>query len=183
MKWRSLNQILNWVMMGAAVGSSVLALGFLVRSFVTREQSRLPYLEQSEKLMEEYYRLQNGVEGQREAIQKVNSQIEAALGAAEKSPADVRIAAMRQDIDTLRGRIGQLEGAISESPTKAISLPLLKQDIENVKVSLQREIESSNKQIDRIYDQNKWFIGLMVTMTIGFVSMVIAHVVQLKKAL
>jgi len=173
-------------MMAAAVGSAALALGFLVRSFVTREQSKqsgMMWSEQSGKLMEEYALLANGVEGQRQAIQKVNSQIEAALGAAEKSPADVRIAAMRQDIDALRGRIGQVEGAILETPTKAVSLPLLKQDIENVKVSLEREIESSNKQIDRIYDQNKWFIGLMVTMTIGFVSMVIAHVVQLKKGL
>jgi hypothetical protein len=64
-------------------------------------------------------------------------------------------------------RIDDLDAAILDSPTKALSIPLLRQELQGVKTNYQRDIESYNKQIDRIYDQNKSFIGLMFSMAIG----------------
>ena len=45
---------------------------------------------------------------------------------------------------------------------------LLRQELEGVKINYQRDIESYNRQIDRIYDRNKWFIGLMFSMALDY---------------
>jgi hypothetical protein len=50
-----------------------------------------------------------------------------------------------------------------------------------VKTNYQRDIESYNKQIDRIYDLNKWFIGLMFTMAIGLIGLAISNFMQAQK--
>jgi hypothetical protein len=64
---------------------------------------------------------------------------------------------------------------------EGIALPLLRQDLENLKTSYQRDIDSSKRETDRMYDQNKWFIGLMFSMAIGLIGLAISNFVQARR--
>jgi len=92
------------------------------------------------------------------------------------------VAAVRADLTALDKRIQGIETAILDNPSKAITIPLLRQELETVKVDAQKEADSQTKQIDRIYDQNKWFIGLMFTMAIGLIGLAVSNFIQARKA-
>jgi hypothetical protein len=92
-----------------------------------------------------------------------------------------QIAALHADVQTLGKRVDELDDAIMDDPTKALSVPLLRRDLESLKSDYQRDSDSSAKQIDRIYDQNKWFIGLMFSMAIGLIGLAISNFIQARK--
>lgn len=71
--------------------------------------------------------------------------------------------------------------SLSLPPPSGLAVPLLRQDLENLKASQQRALEASTNEIDRVYDQNKWFIGLMFTMAIGLISLAISNFVQARR--
>ena len=78
-------------------------------------------------------------------------------------------------------RLDDLDAAIMNNPDKALSVPLLRRDLDTLKIEYQKDIDSSGKQIDRIYDQNKWFIGLMFSMAIGLIGLAISNFIQARK--
>ncbi len=43
-------------------------------------------------------------------------------------------------------------------------------DFDNLKVSYQSEMLELRQEVSRVYDLNKWFIGLMFTMAIGIIG-------------
>jgi DNA repair exonuclease SbcCD ATPase subunit len=87
---------------------------------------------------------------------------------------------LNADIKNLDDRLKLFEDALGDS-SRALSVPLLRQDLQNLKNSYQKDIDTSAKQIDRIYDQNKWFIGLMLTMAIGLISLAVSSFLQARK--
>lgn len=62
-------------------------------------------------------------------------------------------------ISELSNRLGALEAAISDSPEKALSVPMLRKD----QASLSREVEASRiavkSEIDRLNEQFKWILN------------------------
>ncbi|NOQ25138.1 MAG: hypothetical protein GQ564_07220 [Bacteroidales bacterium] len=85
------------------------------------------------------------------------------------------------DVQTLKDKLNQLEMVIIENPTKALSLPLIKKDIENLMENHDIERLSIRSELNRVYDQNKWFIGLMFTMAIGLLGLATSNFYQSKK--
>jgi hypothetical protein len=75
------------------------------------------------------------------------------------------------DIKTLDARVRTIESAVLNNPTLALSLPLLRQDLENVKSDYRKDAENTVKEIDRVYDQNKWFMGLFITTTFSILGL------------
>ncbi|MFK3718666.1 hypothetical protein ACI2J9_03590 [Pseudomonas fulva] len=62
-------------------------------------------------------------------------------------------------ISELSNRLGALEAAISDSPEKALSVPMLRKD----QAALSREVDASRiavkSEIDRLNDQFKWILN------------------------
>jgi hypothetical protein len=75
-----------------------------------------------------------------------------------------------------------LDDAIGQSPDKALAVPLLQRDVDNMRESNREELVSTQAEIDRVYDQNKWFIGLMFTMAVGLVTLAVSNLLQVRKA-
>jgi hypothetical protein len=87
---------------------------------------------------------------------------------------------MNQQLLTVSEKLGALESALTVDPAKALAVPILRKDLDNINKSLESEIKQSKAEIDRIYDQNKWFIGLMFTIALSVLGMTVTNFVSKK---
>ncbi len=101
------------------------------------------------------------------------------LPSGSRPPAEVQ--ALTVQIGGLDKRLSGIEAAVVESPDKALAVPMLRKDIENLRASYQSEISAAREEVNRLYDLNKWFIGLMITMAIGILGLALGNVVQGRK--
>lgn len=88
---------------------------------------------------------------------------------------NTRQAQVLEDINSLNTRLEVIELAVLDSPAKVLELTLLAKDMENLQQNYQDELESTREEIDRVYDQNKWFLGLMFTMAIGLIGLAVSN--------
>lgn len=125
--------------------------------------------------------IQKELASQGDAARAVASRLDAMVNLSENSPHQLQLATIRAELKTLRKRLSDLEEAIVANPGNALALPLLRQDVENLRVSYQKDITASGREIDRIYDQNKWFVGLMFTMAIALIGLAVSNFVQARR--
>lgn len=72
-----------------------------------------------------------------------------------------RMTAYEERLDRLEESSKTLTAAVVDNPEKAMSLPLLRRDIEALKVAIQSSSVALNQQIDRVYDMIKWILGVI----------------------
>jgi len=70
---------------------------------------------------------------------------------------------------------------ILDNPEKVISVPLLKMEIEHLKEQNEKDIKSIKDDISRVYDINKWIIGLVFTMLVSIVVLNISNLFSKNK--
>jgi len=75
---------------------------------------------------------------------------------------------LQKDVETLNQ-------VILNSPEKAISIPILKMEMENQKEQNEKEIKSIKDDISRVYDMSKWIIGLVFTMLVSIIVLNISN--------
>jgi cell division protein FtsL len=101
----------------------------------------------------------------------------------QNSRAAVAIETLRKQIDSLRADLTSLSTAISATPEKALSVPLLRKDMDDFKEQYLHDTASTDRNIERIYDQNKWFLALIVTMMLAILGQAVSNIFQSKKLL
>jgi hypothetical protein len=95
---------------------------------------------------------------------------------------NAQIVEIQSQINQLKGSIGKIETVILEDPAKALAIPLIMKDLDSMRNSYRSDLLGTKEEISRIYDQNKWFIGLMFTMAIGLLGLGISNFMQIRKA-
>ena len=85
---------------------------------------------------------------------------------------------LRTDLQSVDERLSVIEQVVLDNPARALQLTLLSQEMDNLKARYQSDLESTRQEIARIYDLNKWFIGLMFTMAIGLLSLAVSNFVK-----
>lgn len=90
------------------------------------------------------------------------------------APAEARLG----EIDT---RLKAFESAIAASPERALSIPLLRRDIDELRTTYKQNQDQFAQQLDRIYGQNQWFIGLMFTVALGLIGVAVPTLIQSRK--
>ena len=119
-------------------------------------------------------------------VQQRMTQIETTLNTLlktpPKTPVDLRLDSLAAQTLSVDGRLGKLEAAVMVSPESALAVPLLRKDLDNLRETYRRELETVSKQVDRIYDQTKWFIGLMVSMVVSLFGLAITIFLKSGKA-
>lgn len=93
----------------------------------------------------------------------------------EQSVIALQLNALNQSVSENQKKLASLEEVILDNPQKVLALPLMKKDIESLKDNRQTDMAESKQAIDRIYDQSKWFIGLMITSAIGIIALAISN--------
>ena len=74
-------------------------------------------------------------------------------------------------VKTISSELESLKKIIIENPEKALAIPLLRREMDELQRKQLALATSTKDQIDRIYDFSKWFLGLMITLAIGLVTM------------
>jgi hypothetical protein len=82
--------------------------------------------------------------------------------------------AIQKDLDTLKVQVSDLKlkvdglnSALSNTPEKALALPLLAKDVSDLKVFTSHDSDSLRAEMDRNADTNKWLIGLILAAVLG----------------
>jgi archaellum component FlaC len=80
-------------------------------------------------------------------------------------PEESKVAAQIKEIDSaikdLQTRHSKLEEVIMGNPAKALEVPLLRKDLDNLKEIQQQSVASMKQAVDQVYDLNKWLLGAM----------------------
>ncbi|MFA5835296.1 MAG: hypothetical protein WDA22_17585 [Bacteroidota bacterium] len=87
---------------------------------------------------------------------------------------------LHKSLVELNSRLSSLEKVILVDPTKAIDMILFQKELQALKATNQTDILLVRQEIDRIYDLNKWLVGLMFTMAIGILSLAIGNIFRPK---
>lgn len=158
-----------------AVGAAVLTLVVAIIAF---------FIEPPEREIDtfKYYSmLREDFESQQAEIKAIKNRIRDLTKIDPSINSGNQLVAIQSELKTVLTRIETLEKGLLANPEKALSLPLLRKDLENLEKIYKQDIEAMASNVDRVYDQNKWFIGLMFTMAIGLIGLAASNFVQARK--
>lgn len=125
--------------------------------------------------------LRNQLDKQKKIIEDLTLKI-----AVQPTPTnETQIAQQINQLDTsvtkIKESTANLEKVILDDPAKAVSLPLIRKDLDNLKVSHQTELAAMQRDIERVYDLTKWLFGIMFTMALGVLSLAISNFWKTRK--
>lgn len=93
---------------------------------------------------------------------------------------EIEASRISEQISYIDGKLAALESALTLDPAKALAIPILRKDLDNAEENIRAELLQTKSEIDRIYDQNKWFLGLMFTMALSVLGMAVSSFVSRK---
>lgn len=113
-------------------------------------------------------------------IKSIQSSLES-IDSKKQTIADNReLFRISSDVKILETKISALEIALNSDPAKTLAVPLLRKDLDNTRDNFKTNLDHTKSEIDRIYDQNKWFIGLMFTIAISVLGMAASNFLSRK---
>lgn len=168
-KWSSVVAGVSSALSIAIVASMVFQLSGEQKSLTKQElEARVILLEeQSQEQKDEYEQLIL-------SIDKANSSIESLSKIPDSHGWKVEASKFKTQLEQLQKKLQALENALTVSPEKALSVPILRKDLDNTEKNLRAELKQTRAEIDRMYDQNKWFIGLMFTIALSVLGIAIS---------
>jgi hypothetical protein len=169
---------------GLAIALTIAVAGFLAsfqdrtHKTETEVRSLAQYEAVKRQLDDQLYRL-GDAQATLHRSQEIQEELQRAIDKARKDkvvlsyregldPADrqalERIAQTQQDLDK---RLSSLEGALMASPERAVSVPILKQQVTDLEERDKGEHDAIHGEIGRQSTLMIWFFGSMVTLILG----------------
>ena len=176
---QDLDRRLKFVTSIIALSIAVVAMALTFYSGLL-EINRPPKAESA--LLSEVKSLREDVAKQANEIRQFSKSVAAIQKLPPPSEVSVQLGKLQGDLSNVGERVGRIEGALLKNPETALSVPLLRQDLESLRDQYVHDRETSAKYMDRIYDQNKWFIGLMFSMALGLIGLAVSNFLQARKA-
>jgi hypothetical protein len=178
-KLKAKNEKIQKFTTGVAGTISALALGITVSlffGFFTDGQKSLTGNELNEKVIV----IETNIEKQTKYISNMKSEIinlgdslDSLSNLPEGSQWKTEASKISQRVVNIEDKLTALEQALTLDPAKALAIPILRKDLDNAEENIRNELKQTKAEIDRIYDQNKWFIGLMLTMALSVLGMAV----------
>ncbi|WP_193165254.1 GIY-YIG nuclease family protein [Microbulbifer hainanensis] len=130
------------------------------------------------ELSERIVLLESELERNNQAVAQARTEIkriETELGTIARLPKDSAWASeaiqINEKIVTVDGKLSALESALTADPTKALAVPILRKDLDNAREAFKSDLAQTRSEIAQIYDLNKWFIGLMITIAVSVLGL------------
>jgi hypothetical protein len=81
----------------------------------------------------------------------------------------IDVIGLKTGLADLRSNLNNLNVALTNSPDKALAMPLLRKDLDDMKANTQHDLDSLRTEMTRAYDLNKWIIGFLLAAVLGTV--------------
>lgn len=115
----------------------------------------------------------------RQLIKRLDKDEAAINGLSNSPPTNSALSAQLKELQSVVGntssQVAELDKAIMASPEKALEIPLLQRDLQNVKADDEAAIVALREEINRLYGLGEWFLGLMFTMAVGIISLAVSN--------
>ena len=108
-----------------------------------------------------------------EEVSKLKGQIDALSNTPQRAKFAVQLRGLNATLSDLKTRYSKLEEVISNNPARAIEVPLLRKDFDNLKDSQQQNTLALRQSVDQIYDLNKWLFGGVSLCIVGLALSVV----------
>lgn len=159
---KRISKWLNFGSMGVAIIGTLMASSFLLNNITISEKDNLS---REEDLKEQIQNLKSQLNESKNLNLKL-SKIQENQTVIKND--NVQVIKLQKDVETLNQ-------VILNSPEKAVSIPILKIEMENQKEQNEKEIKSIKDDISRVYDMSKWIIGLVFTMLVSIIVLNISN--------
>lgn len=174
-------QLLNWIIALVAAISSILSIYIFTHSISPPKNGHITGLE-----LQTYEELLENSSREFDSLMTVIQKKRAFLDSiryirAETVFVSLELNKVKNNLKTLYSRISILEDAIMENPMKALSIPMMKKDIEDLEGDQLKAELVIRTEISRLYDQNKWFMGLIITMTISLFGLAVGNLLPIRR--
>lgn len=94
-------------------------------------------------------------------IQKIENTISSLSNIPKDDVLYLQTQQLANGVSELKSREDKIEAVILNNPSKALEMPLIERDVENIKTAEQTNFASMKDSVDRIYDLNKWLLDYM----------------------
>ena len=163
--------------MVAAIAIS-LYVGALFDGSKTYSRSELSgMVVRTEQVIEEQNK---AIESLKSGIKTISSSLNTLSSLPEGSEWKIETSKITEKVAHIEEKLNALESALTVDPAKALAIPILRKDLDSAELSLRSELLQTKSEVDRIYDQNKWFLGLMFTMALSVLGMAVSSFVSRK---
>ena len=161
--------------LGISTLVAILATGlYFTNAIIERQRSmreREGLVEQVELVLKQVERakdeLSKSVAEQAQVLQQIRANIKNSSHNRDILLLQGDISEIHSDLSALHNSLDTINNAIGTNPEKAMSIPLMRKDIEDLKTANQRDLDSLRGEMARSYDLNKWLIGLILAAVLG----------------
>lgn len=166
---------LQLVMMTVAVAATLAsALPLLLDTIDPLPDFEIPRIKRGERFVQ-LNELERRLAKFRERVQHDLVQ----LSVEQPSRLTPRVRFLERRLSSSETRIGRLEGALRTTPAKALQLPLLQRDVEELRSVLLGEVDSVRNETQRQYGLMKWVLG---TVGLGFAALIVTVAITGRQA-
>ena len=81
----------------------------------------------------------------------------------------------------MKTSLDDLNSIILDNPEKAVSLPLMRKDMENLESNHKNDLEAMRSELSRALGLGQWLIGLMFFMAIGLFGIAVGNLLLPKE--
>jgi len=114
----------------------------------------------------------------RNEVAELRTDRRAVLRAIRLAPALSPIGLVQTRVDDIARRQSRIEQSIVNSPERALELPILRNDLTNLRDTNNQRMEAMSARIEQVYDLNKWLLG---TMAITIIVLAVSTFLTRKK--
>lgn len=116
-----------------------------------------------------------------ETLRTTVEAVSTTLNTASRHPESLETAQLAAQLQKVALDVNAISSALGSDLERGLSVPLLRSDLAQLEHLLDARTEAATKEIDRIYDQNKWFLGLMGTMAVGLLGLALSNFLQTRR--
>lgn len=160
--------------------TSTVTIGIIASMLFSWSTDSPKALNQSE-LTESIVLLEKGLEVQKtkviqisKSLDQMNQKLDLISEVPESHGWKIQASDLTNQTQEIKASLQALENALTVNPEKALAVPILRKDLDNLEKSLRSELQQTRNEINRMYDLNKWFIGLMFTMAVSVLGIAIS---------
>jgi hypothetical protein len=105
-------------------------------------------------------------------LELLRKEVEALSNLPSADPVNIALQKFEVRLDSLSDRIKTFERIVADDSTRVLELALIGRDVNDIEERMNTSQTVVRSELDRIYAQNNWFIGIMITTLLGMIGLV-----------